>query len=233
MEQGRGTQTMTKNPKLSWQEQLPSLVCVICDWSSNTWQVWLPFTRQTYATSLTCRSTGTSRASRVPPVNFGVRPRESSVRIGYLIDHPEFVAALAPAIWEHWREALPEDTSINHRIVKLQRHMQKSQLPIALVAYNNEEVIGTAALRSHDLEGRADLSPWLGGVFVMPAHRGKGAASMLCQAIKLHAASLSISSLYLFTQDQQQLYARLGWRPIEEATWRGKWGNIMLASTSV
>lgn len=162
----------------------------------------------------------------------GVRPWIHLMQIGFLLDHPEFVTALALPIWEYWREALPEDTSVDHRIAKLQRHMQKSQLPMALVAYNNTEVIGTAALRLHDLEDRTDLSPWLGGVFVMPAHRGKGAASVLCQAVKRHAAGLGISSLYLFTQDQQRLYARLGWKYFEETTWRRNRGNIMHIATT-
>jgi N-acetylglutamate synthase-like GNAT family acetyltransferase len=154
------------------------------------------------------------------------------MRIGYLADHPEFVPVLAPAIWLHWREALPEDTTVEHRVVKLQQHMQKAQLPIALIAHQQGEVLGTASLRHHDLEGREDLSPWLGGVFVMHNHRGKGVASALCQAIKQKASSLSIESLYLFTTDQQRLYERLGWHTIEAATWRGKCSNIMRISTA-
>jgi predicted N-acetyltransferase YhbS len=165
-------------------------------------------------------------------VNGVVRQQKSLMRIGYLMDHPEFVPVLAPAIWEHWREALPEDTTVEHRVVKLRQHMQKAELPIALIAHQQGEVLGTAALRRHDLEGREDLSPWLGGVFVMHNHRGKGVASMLCHAIKQKASSMGIESIYLFTPDQQSLYERLGWRTIEAATWRGKCGNIMHISTA-
>lgn len=139
------------------------------------------------------------------------------MHIGYLADHPAFVAILAPAIWEHWREALPEDTTIEHRIAKLRQHMQKAALPMALVAHEQGEVLGTASLRLHDLEGREDLSPWLGGVFVLQNHRGKGVASMLCRAIKQTASDMGIEALYLFTPDQQNLYKRLGWRTVEPA----------------
>jgi hypothetical protein len=72
------------------------------------------------------------------------------MRIDYLADHPEFVPVLAPAIWQHWREALPEDTTIEHRVVKLQQHMQKAKLPIALIAHQQGEVCGTASLRHHE-----------------------------------------------------------------------------------
>jgi N-acetylglutamate synthase-like GNAT family acetyltransferase len=155
-----------------------------------------------------------------------------SIRIGYLLDHPDFVEVLATPIWQHWRDALPEDATVEHRVAKLRQHMQKSQLPIALVAHQKGEALGIAALRLNDLEGREDLSPWLGGVFVLNCHRGQGVASVLCQAIKRLASGMKIESLYLFTHDQQRLYERLGWRTIETATWRGQRGNIMRIRTA-
>jgi predicted N-acetyltransferase YhbS len=149
------------------------------------------------------------------------------MHISYLADHPEFVPVLAPAIWQHWREVLHEDVTVEHRAAKLQRHMQKSALPLSLVAHEHGEVFGIASLRLHDLEGREDFSPWLGGVFVLHEHRGKGIASALCRAIQNKAATMGIDSLYLFTTDQQRLYARLGWQSVKTATWRGQPGCIM------
>lgn len=153
------------------------------------------------------------------------------MQIGYLVDHPEFVHVLAPAIWAHWREALPEDVTVEHRVAKLHAHMQKTALPIALVAHEHDEVFGTAALRLHDLDGHDELSPWLGGVFVLTAHRNRGIASALCEAIKGLARERGVASLYLFTPNQQGLYERLGWRTIYSAAWRGMRGSVMLANT--
>lgn len=154
------------------------------------------------------------------------------MHIGYLADHPESVQTLALAIWPHWRKEVPEDTTVEHRARKLQSHMQKAALPLALVALEQGEVLGTASLRVHDLEGREELSPWLGGVFVLPNHRDKGVASALCKAAKEQARAMGISSLYLFTSDQQNLYERLGWKTIEMTEWRGTSGSIMLANTA-
>lgn len=151
--------------------------------------------------------------------------------IGYLADHPEFVPTLAPAIWQHWHEVLRDDATIEQRILKLRQHMQKSELPIALIAHQHGEVFGTASLRRYDLEGREDLSPWLGGVFVMHKHRSQGVASALCQAIQQKASDMGIESIYLFTIDQQRLYTRLGWRIIETTSWKGKSGCIMQIAT--
>lgn len=149
------------------------------------------------------------------------------MQISYLADHPEFIPVLAPAIVEHWRAVLPEET-IERRVIKLQKHVNKDTLPIGWVAHADGRVFGTAALRVHDLEGREDLTPWLGGVFVLPEHRRRGVATALCQAVEERAWSLGFEALYLFTPNQQSLYARLGWRKSERAVWRGLESDIML-----
>src|SRR5712691_7040643 len=93
------------------------------------------------------------------------------VRISYLIDHPEYVPQLAQWLFEQWDSILGEETP-EARIKKLKTHMNRDKLPIAWVAHANGQLLGTAALRVHDLEGREDLTPWLGGVFVGSHFRG-------------------------------------------------------------
>lgn len=134
---------------------------------------------------------------------------------------------LAPAVVEHWRRVLPEET-LESRTAKFRSHMNKNTLPIAWVAHCDGEVFGTAALRVHDLEGREDLTPWLGGVFVRPEYRRRGIASALCCLVEEKAWSLGFEALYLFTPDQQPLYARLGWRQWEQAIWHGLSSDIMV-----
>ena len=151
--------------------------------------------------------------------------------ISYLADYPELIPALAPGIVEHWRPVLPEET-ITRRVDKLRKHMNRDTLPIAWVAHDHGEVLGTAALRIHDLEGREDLTPWLGGVFVLPAYRCRGIASALCGVVEQKAWSLGFDELYLFTPDQQALYARLGWHTLQRAVWRGIESDIMFKRKS-
>src|SRR5260370_16459703 len=87
------------------------------------------------------------------------------VQISYLIDYPEYIPQLAQWLFEQWNSILGETTP-EARIKKLNAHMNRDQLAIAWVAHANGQLLGTAALRVHDLEGREDLTPWLGGVFV-------------------------------------------------------------------
>ena len=146
--------------------------------------------------------------------------------IDYLSERPEFIATLAPEIAAHWSKSLPEESAAC-RTAKLEAHLNRDVLPVAWVAHADGVVFGTAALRRHDVEGRDDLSPWVGGVFVREAFRGRGIAAALCQVAEAKAWSLGNEKLYLFTIDHQALYARLGWKVYERAMWRGLESTIM------
>jgi len=149
------------------------------------------------------------------------------MRISFLADYPQFIQVLAPEIFEYWQHILVEET-INERIAKLHQHLNKVKLPIALVAHADNEVFGTAALRSLDLDEYTHLSPWLGGVFVRQPYRSRGIASALSQAIEQLAWSLGHNVLYLFTPNQQRLYSHLGWSQFESTTWHDISADVMV-----
>ena len=105
--------------------------------------------------------------------------------------------------------------------------MNPDQLPIAWVAHANGQLLGTAALRVHDLEGREDLTPWLGGVFVGSQFRRRGIGAALCATVEEAARSRGIQTLYLFTLDKQAWYSRQGWRVLVPCVWHERPGDIM------
>src|SRR6266478_8298274 len=131
-------------------------------------------------------------------------------QISYLIEHPEYIPQLAQWLFEQWGSTLGEETP-DARITKLKTHMNRDRLPIAWVAHADGQLLGTAALRVHDLEGREDLTPWLGGVFVGPQFRRRGIGAALCGAVEDAARTRGIQSLYLFTLDKQAWYSCQGW----------------------
>ena len=149
------------------------------------------------------------------------------MRISYLADHPEFIASLARGRFEHYRDLLPEYTLQTH-ITKLQAHLNRDALPIAWVAHADGHALGTAALRTHDLDGREDLTPWLGAVYVLPEFRRRGVGTALCATVEGKARELRVHTLYLFTLDRQPWYVTLGWVPFQSCTWRGCAGDIMV-----
>src|SRR5438132_11788951 len=124
------------------------------------------------------------------------------VRISYLIEHPEYIPQLAQWLFERWDTILGEKTP-EARIEKLKAHMNRDELPIAWVAHANGQLFGTAALRVHDLEGREDLTPWLGGVFVGSAFRRRGIGAGLCATGEDEGRCRKLQTLSLFSIDTQ------------------------------
>jgi GNAT superfamily N-acetyltransferase len=110
------------------------------------------------------------------------------VQISYLIDYPRYIPQLVQWLFEEWDAILGEKTP-DARVKKLNAHMNRDQLPLAWVAHANEQLLGTAALRVHDLEGREDLTPWLAGVFVAPQFRRRGIGAALCATVEEVARS--------------------------------------------
>ena len=150
----------------------------------------------------------------------------AGVRISYLVDYPEYIPQLAQWLFEEWGAILGEKT-LETRIKKLNAHMNRDQLPVAWVAHANGQLLGTAALRVNDLEGREDLTPWLGGVFVGAQFRRRGIGEALCATVENAARSRGIQTLYLFTLDKQAWYSRQGWRVVAPCVWHERPGDIM------
>ncbi len=55
---------------------------------------------------------------------------------------------------------------------------------------------------------------YLADVFVLPAHRGRGLARRMIEALHAHPELQGLRRWLLFTRDMQPLYARLGWSPL-------------------
>jgi GNAT superfamily N-acetyltransferase len=149
--------------------------------------------------------------------------------ISYLHDQPQFIDKLAPLLLEQWRHILDGET-IEYFHAKLKGHLNLNTLPIAWVAHSGEDLLGTASLRVHDLDGREVLTPWLGGVFVTPARRREGIGVALCQVVEAKAFHLGYPTLHLFTFDKQLWYTKQGWQLSDTCAWRGHPGNVMLRS---
>jgi GNAT superfamily N-acetyltransferase len=86
----------------------------------------------------------------------------------------------------------------------------------------DDEPVGTASLTAHDLDERPDLTPWLAGMFVVPHARGRGYAAQLITAVEQEACKASISTLWLYTNTAERVYARAEWRTVETVQHNGK-----------
>jgi N-acetylglutamate synthase-like GNAT family acetyltransferase len=148
------------------------------------------------------------------------------VQISYLVEYPQYISQLTQWMFNEWDVMLGEKTP-EARIKKLNAHMNRDQLPIAWVAHANGQLLGSAALRVHDLEGYEHLTPWLGGVFVGEQFRRRGIGEALCTTVEEAARSRGVRTLYLFTLDKQAWYSRQGWTRFAPCVWHERPGDIM------
>ncbi len=150
------------------------------------------------------------------------------MNISLLADHPAFIETLAPLVADYWRPILTQETTAS-RAEKFRTHLNRDTLPIAWVAHAGTQVFGTAALRVHVLPGHEHLTPWLGGVYVIPEFQRRGIGAALCSLAEQQAKAIfGIPTLYLFTLDRQACYKNLGWSLLEPCTWCGRAGDIMV-----
>ena len=141
-----------------------------------------------------------------------------AVNIEYLADRPEFIPALAAWHRREWGHLRPEET-VETRITKLQGWCGRNAVPTALVASQDDVLLGSALLVPHDMDSRPQWSPWLAGVVVAPEYRQRGIARMLTERAMAEARSLGFSTLYLYTFSTEEYYARLGWTVIDRTTY--------------
>lgn len=149
-----------------------------------------------------------------------------SRKIALLAEYPELIPRLAQWRWEEWGHLHPYRPQ-DEWIKRLAGHIHQDQIPLTVVAFENEEPVGLASLVHSDMETRKDLTPWLAGVLVLPTFRGRGFGSALVTAIEQHAAALGVETLYLYTDSAQGLYEKLAWEEIDREPYKGREVVIM------
>ncbi len=151
--------------------------------------------------------------------------------LSYLADEPHHIPALAAWHFAQWGELNPAN-DVATRIARFETHVHRSGVPTTFVACDDGELLGSASLVAHDLDIRPQLTPWLASVFVSPSHRSRGIGRLLVQRMMDEARDLGLPRLHLFTLDQEQFYASLGWTLIERAIYSGReiavmgWGKF-------
>ncbi|MGQ4879242.1 GNAT family N-acetyltransferase [Billgrantia sp. LNSP4103-1] len=144
-----------------------------------------------------------------------------------LVPASPHVATVAGWTYAEWGHLHPGSTAESYRDA-FRRECGDGGVPSVFVAMEGDQPVGTAALLAEDMDSRRELTPWLASVFVLPEWRGQGIASRLVRRVEEEAAASGVDRFYLFTPDQQALYRRLGWRDLEELSYRGEEVTIMV-----
>lgn len=145
------------------------------------------------------------------------------MNIEFLADRIEAIPVVAKWYFEEWGHLVPE-CSLETFLAAISKGTNRDQPPVVILAVEDEKVIGAAELKPHEMLGIfPGLTPWLGGVYVVPAHRNVGVASRLAHKVLELAEAFGFEQIFLqTTQLDGGLYAQLGWKPMETLSYRGQ-----------
>ncbi len=84
----------------------------------------------------------------------------------------------------------------------------------SLIAEIENEVVGTVALRGRWEAAPEIPSPWIGGLFVVPQHRGQGIGKALVEAATGEAVAAGQPIVHMAIRVDPGSYIRRGWRVV-------------------
>lgn len=126
---------------------------------------------------------------------------------------PQHIPSLAAWHHEQWSYLNPDKT-VEERIDELREHLGDQQVPRTFIALDDQQLMGSASLIEDDMDTHPEFTPWLASVFVSPLHRKQGVGAALVRRVMTAAEESGITTLSLFTPDQEHFYRQLGWHTI-------------------
>lgn len=136
------------------------------------------------------------------------------IAIRLLAERPDLIRPLADALreeWPEWYGAQPHAQTV----AEMAQRARSDAVPMGLVAVDAGRLVGAVALNASSIATHTHLTPWLGGLWVEGASRGRGVGSALVVDCREAAARLGIRRLYAATATAGGLFRRDGWRVID------------------
>jgi predicted N-acetyltransferase YhbS len=131
-----------------------------------------------------------------------------SVAIVHLFEHPALRLAVAQLIHDTFWTEVPGATA-SGMAQRLALAARADRLPLCRVAVQDDQAIGVVNLVDSDDDDHPQWSPWLAGMVVAEAWRGRGVGSQLVRTLLADAQRLGVPRVY-FGTDGPGFYTRLG-----------------------
>ena len=148
------------------------------------------------------------------------------MKIDYLAEHPAFIPTLSQWFLREWRDYYGDKTWEDVAATFYQR-LNRSRVPLALVAFEEDRPLGTISLLEESIGTRKHLSPWLGGLYVREDARRHGIGKQLIEAAAGEARKLGVEQLFIGIRKAGDYYLRLGWEGVERVDYHGEEIAIM------
>jgi GNAT superfamily N-acetyltransferase len=209
------------------------VVVDFCTYTCINWLRSLPYVRA-WAKAYEDRTSDTmSAASAFKPEVVSVSGQASpkhkhraDMRVESLADHLDLVPLIGRWHWTEFGRWSP-GSSPESWTSRLARGSRRNGIPTTFVAFVDEEPVGSALLLEHNMITHHDLTPWLAGLYVLPAYRGQGIGTALVHHSEEQSARMEILRLYLYTPSENRFYERLGWSTISRELYVGQAVAIM------
>ncbi len=146
--------------------------------------------------------------------------------ISYLADHPKYIETVGQWYWQEWDRH--EGWDVKQSIEYAKKGCNKDKLDLTLIALNEKnECVGTIQIRKESLlKDFSSLSPWLGSLYVTPAHRNEKVSFMLYKKLMSILSTLNIKTAYAFTTNLQKFFLRHGGEQIGQTIYAEKEVNV-------
>lgn len=148
------------------------------------------------------------------------------MKIEYLADHPNLIPTLAR--W--FMEASPDyytDKTLEDVVATFAPRLNRGRVPLALVALENKEPLGTVSLLEESISTHTHLTPWLAGLHVAKSRRHQGIATKLIEALIKEAAAINIKTMYIGISRAEDFYTARGWQTVDKIVYYDKPLTIM------
>lgn len=148
-----------------------------------------------------------------------------TIIIRTIIDHPEFIPAVAAWYKNYWGARFPDRTQKDWENTI---SIDSDQLPLTLIAIDTDAntVVGTITLKFQGMGDYKKDQVWLSSLYVVPEHRGKKIATQLIVQLET-TAQKQFSEIYLYTKTDGRIYKQLGWMEIEPVEFQGILFRVM------
>jgi predicted N-acetyltransferase YhbS len=144
----------------------------------------------------------------------------AELRIAPLAEFAHWIPDIAQWLHAEWRTLYPGGYTPADVEAALRTRLNTRQIPLALVAVADNTVVGIVSLKLSDMDTRPGLTPWLAGLYVVPARRRAGVGRRLVQAATAKARESGATKLYLYTPAAEPFYATLGWQVLERTSYQ-------------
>ena len=136
------------------------------------------------------------------------------ITISFLADHLDTIPTLANwfrAQWPEYHAAMSQEEMEQDFLEDASRN----RLPIRLVAFESNQLVGTIVLRDNGSAMPPELQPELGGLYVVESHRNHGIATELIRAGMQVARAQGYETVFATTVAAAGILERLGWELLQ------------------